>query len=118
MLKKYYFSITLLAMLLIATIAIFYRFMVLNDYLVTYEIDCDPQTESCYEGCDNDECTEYYYYAYITREASVVNNLCGADITGCELGGYCQASETNCQIETCTGTECSNPDTTPNMDLE
>jgi len=80
--------------------------MVVGDYTVTYEIDCDPNTTSCFVGCEDEDCTENYYYSYMTRQAKVVENLCGEDITDCEAALSCQTGE-ECYVELCTGENCS-----------
>jgi hypothetical protein len=109
-LKKYFLTYTLVPLFIISIIASVYRFMILNDYLVTYEIDCDPASTSCFVGCENEECSEEYYYQLVTREASKIESLCGVDITNCESANYCQTNEPHCVVEQCdaSNNECSN----------
>lgn len=86
------------------------RFMVKHDYMVTYERDCDPATESCYIGCEDDECTEEYYYSLIEKYAADVYGECGPDITDCEAASVCLDEERSCTITYCdleAGEECA-----------
>gem|GEM_PF-1636729 len=90
-----------------------YRFIIIQDYLVTYEIDCDPETQYCYTGCEDDECFEEYFYQEIERHASMLLHLCGADISDCEDASTCTAGELECTVTTCdltdTFNECAGP---------
>lgn len=83
----------------------YFRFVVIKDYLVSYETDCEPSEQSCYVGCDNDDCSEIYHYAIITRQAKTIENLCGVDITDCSAANSCTNSETSCLIEYCDESE-------------
>jgi hypothetical protein len=76
--------------------------MVLNDYVVAYEGDCDPYTESCFVGCEDDECTEEYYYTLIEKYAPNVKAQCGTDITECDAAYECLPEDGGrCQITYC-----------------
>jgi len=81
--------------------ASYYRFVVLHDYTVGYEGDCDPAVEYCYIGCEDDECTEEYFYSYITRPADELRALCGPDITDCDEAYECKDGDSKCSIEFC-----------------
>ena len=100
--RKHFLFFTLLPLLLLSIAASYYRFSVLEDYRVAYEVDCDPETSSCYIGCEDDECTEVYYYNYIQRDADTIMNLCGPDITDCDAAAACGNDEPNCSIEFCS----------------
>ena len=63
--------------------------------------DCDPETQVCFIGCDDDDCIDEYYYSYITRPAPVVRSLCGEDITDCDAAYECQVDEIGCEISFC-----------------
>jgi hypothetical protein len=75
--------------------------MVLEDFIVTYEVDCNPQTNSCFVGCEDENCTQEYYYNLVTRRSTEINLLCGDDITDCEAALTCTSDETACKIEYC-----------------
>jgi hypothetical protein len=71
--------------------------------MVRYERDCDPATESCFLGCDDDECTSKYTYKYIYKHAANIFRECGADITDCPAAQVCSESEIDrtCRFEYC-----------------
>lgn len=100
-LKKNFFSCTLILLLILATGASYVRFIVLNDYLVAYEGECDPSANDCYLGCGNEECTEKYYYNIVTRHATEIQQLCGDDITDCEAANSCPLNSQSCYITFC-----------------
>ncbi len=79
----------------------YFRFAVIHDYLVAYEGDCDPAEESCYADCEDDECTELYYYSVIERHAAEVKDLCGDDVTECDDAYECQPDVNYCEIYFC-----------------
>ena len=81
--------------------ASYYRFMVIKDYMVRYEGPCDQYTESCYIGCEDDECSEQYFYTEITRHANDIYSLCGEDITDCEAANTCSPIDRECSVAYC-----------------
>lgn len=85
---------------LVATVS-FYRFIVVADYTVEYEGECDPVTERCFVGCEDELCTEEYYYSVIERHATELRAQCGPDISECELAQSCPAGEAGCSIRYC-----------------
>jgi hypothetical protein len=93
--------------------ASFYRYVVTKDFLVTYEIDCDPAISICYVGCEDDACTEEYYYQEIERYAPTLLGLCGADISECDAANTCMINEVQCTLASCnpikTPGECVGP---------
>lgn len=101
-LREHFFSYTIVTLLLFVTLISYARFMVLHDYTVEYETDCDPYTESCFIGCEDDECTEEYYYANIQKYAPNIKAGCGADITDCDLAYQCGSQDGDqCEIVYC-----------------
>jgi len=75
---------------------------VLNDYVVAYEGNCDPYTESCFIGCEDDECTEEYYYSMVQKYAPNVKAQCGVDITDCDAAYECLSEDGDqCEITYC-----------------
>lgn len=92
---------TLIPLLIIVAAVSYVRFMIADAYLVSYEGPCDPVSQSCFVGCDDDECTSEYYYSEVTREATAVAALCGTDVTECDAAFICSSSETACSITYC-----------------
>ena len=85
--------------------ASYYRFVVLQDYYVSYEIECDPYVEECFVGCEDDACEVEYYYSLIERHAHTLYGLCGDDITDCEAATYCSEEEAECSLIMCSADE-------------
>ena len=79
----------------------YYRFIVLHEYTVAYEGDCDPYSQSCFYDCEDEECTAEYYYSIIERQADEVLSLCGPDITDCDAAYECQSDVRHCSITFC-----------------
>lgn len=91
-------------LLLLLVAGSFYRFVVLKDYLVSYQIDCDPTETTCHVGCEDDACAETYYYAMIEKKARELHEICGDNITDCEDAFECSSSENYCEISYCDPT--------------
>lgn len=105
--------------------ASYYRYMVLHDYIVEAQIDCDPQLENCFVWqCDieiDGECSEdpeqnIWYYKYLYRNAKNIPLCDPADEQCTAL--TCPDGEAECEYVTCTPetlleyevqSECSNP---------
>jgi hypothetical protein len=123
-LKHNILTLTIIPLLILFVGASYVRFVILYDYTVAYESDCDPLTASCFIGCEDEECTEQYYYKLMSKNAKNLHAQCGSDITDCEAATYCLAEEAlTCQETYCdseNGDECSVPgtvDITISMDL-
>ncbi len=104
--SRHFLTIVLVPFLILAVVTSFYRFMILGDYEVTYEVECDPYGQSCYVWCEDDVCEEPFYYSYVSRSANDVEQLCGEDITDCELASVCTSTESSCLITYCDDEEC------------
>lgn len=101
-LKRHFFSLFLFLLIVLFLGSSYLRFEVLNDYLVSYETDCDPEIDSCFIGCEDNECSEEYYYANIERRAYEIKSICGEDITECDEAYYCpDDSSIECKITYC-----------------
>lgn len=100
-LKKHFFLYIILVLTVFAVAASFTRFLSQQDYLVSYEGDCDPYTESCYVCGPDDGCDEVFYYSVIERYASEIHALCGPDVTVCDDAYYCGESVEHCEIFFC-----------------
>jgi len=87
---------------ILSSSASYYRFVVLDDYLVSYEGECDPYTQVCFVGCEDDECTSEYYYSLMEKYAPNVFEQCGKDITDCENAYVCLPEDgEKCAITFC-----------------
>jgi hypothetical protein len=79
----------------------FYRFVFLQDYIVYYEGDCDPAVNSCFVGCEDDECNTEYFYSKVERYAPRLIKECGNNIINCEYANICSLGEEGCFITFC-----------------
>lgn len=98
--QEHFFSITIFLLVILFVIASFYKFIIIHDYVVSYEGDCDPGESSCYVYCETDECDEPFYYTIIERDASHLYNLCGDDVTTCNEAYTC-TDDDSCTIFFC-----------------
>lgn len=99
--RKHFFAYTLVLFTTLAVGATYYRFMVTYDYLVSYEGDCDPYTQDCFLYCEDETCSDPFYYSIIERHAAEIRTLCGKDVTTCDEAYICQES-----VEICSFTYC------------
>lgn len=117
---------TLMILLLLSAGASYYRFMVIHDYVIVAEVDCDPTSESCFvwqcdpavEGeCTGDPEADTWYYKIATRNAQHIPE-CDPEDEMCELFACEPNVEADCAITLCTeatlveqgiDTPCSNP---------
>ncbi|NQV88000.1 MAG: hypothetical protein HQ402_00400 [Parcubacteria group bacterium] len=109
-------KILLAVILLVALVAIgytFYRYVIEEDYLITADASCDPETESCfYIPCEDSDCsTNIDYYKVVTKKAFNVS-LCDPADSSCDAL-VCKSGEIDCTVTYCTpdnisdGEECS-----------
>lgn len=100
-LHKHFFSYSIALLTILAVASSFYRFTFLKDYLVSYEGNCDPYTQNCFLYCEDDECTDPFYYSIIERHAAEIYARCGEDVTFCDAAYECQADAVLCSISYC-----------------
>jgi len=117
-LGKHYFFYLIILSIFIVGISSYYRFLNNYDYLVEYEQTCDPATETCFIGCDDDSCNKKYYYFKIQKYALDLHNQCGEDITDCESAKRCDSGDHKCNVIYCNsvteeGNNCSDPKNYP-----
>jgi len=98
--KNILFYILIPATIMVVFIS-FHRFIINNDYIVSYEGVCDPMLESCFTGCADDECTEEYYYTNMQKYAADLLKECGEDITDCEEANICLPGDRDCSVIYC-----------------
>ena len=101
-LHDHIFPYVLVLFIIIAAYMSYDRFIVRGDYLVSYEGTCDPLKENCFIGCNDDACTDTYYYRVMEKYAPDLEAECGKDITDCETANRCLPSDTLCTIKYCT----------------
>jgi capsular polysaccharide biosynthesis protein len=120
-LKKHILPFLIITLLVLAVSASYYRFVVINDFLVSYEGFCDTSSESCFAGSYYDEkceCDITYNYKYVTKTATVYKKQMAEcdndpylDPMYCEEVNHCTQDEDNCTIEYCDtkidGNSCS-----------
>jgi len=94
-------ALVLVPVIIVSAGASFYRYVVASDYVVEYEATCDPEAESCFEGCEDDACEEPYAYKEMHKYASDLRAQCGPDITDCEAANTCLPGDKECSVEYC-----------------
>ncbi len=99
--KKYLLSFILLPALIVTISASFYRYVIANDYVVAFYGECDPASESCFVGCEDEACTEEYYYTIIERNAAEVLAICGNNVTECDFAYVCSTTSNSCSVTYC-----------------
>jgi hypothetical protein len=99
--RDHIFPFILIPAITIVGVISYYRFIVNKDYIVEYEGVCDPEIQQCFVGCEDDECTEQYYYSDMHKYAPDLYAECGEDITDCETASMCLPSDRECSITYC-----------------
>ena len=100
-LRNNFFLLVLSSAVIVIVFLSYNRFIVHQDYIVGYEGKCDPLLENCFVGCEDDECTEEYYYSYVQKYAADLYDECGKDITDCEASNLCLPNDHECSITYC-----------------
>ena len=96
--------IILIIIIFVVSVLTFYDFFIKHNYLISYQVSCNPKTESCFmvecdqetgEGCDLNK--PQNYYKLVERKAYKIIN-CSKEDLECLL---CQINENNCKITLC-----------------
>jgi len=94
----------LISGILYSVIATYIRVIEKGDYIVRYNIPCDPSLGACFseKTCDDagNNCTTTYYSS-MQRIKSNIARICGSDISTCALANKCAEGETGCSIKIC-----------------
>ncbi len=100
---NHFFLYILVALIFVVSVFSYRRFIIKQDYLVGYESVCDlaVNTNKCFEGCDDDACTEKYYYLKMVKYAPDLYKECGEDITNCESAKSCLPDNRECSMIYC-----------------
>lgn len=108
----------LIVLVVFSIAATYYRVFVKEDYLISAEISCDPQVESCFVWPGEDGEADSYYKIIKKKAANIP--FCDPHVGECpELS--CDEGEAECQIINCEqaelgeGEECSA--TTPTEEI-
>lgn len=96
---------TIVPLFILFVSASYLRFVVNEEYMVTYEVPCDANTSSCFVGCSDDTCTEDYFYYTVEKNAHDLRSQCGISILNCEEATACQLSDSHCRIVFCDPSE-------------
>lgn len=99
--QRHLLAYIFIPLIILTVAASFYRFMVAQDYTVGYEGLCDPYTEECYVYCEDEECTEPFYYSWIERNAGLLYEQCGELVTECDAAYECPIDDESCFIYFC-----------------
>lgn len=99
--SKHILALILVPLIALSAAAAYYRFILANDYVVEYEGKCDPATESCFEGCEDDACEVTYPYKSMQKYAADLRSACGSDITDCEEASICLPGDRDCIVTYC-----------------
>src|SRR5574343_131847 len=99
--RNHIFPFVLIPLISIVVFISYNRFVINRDYIVEYEGTCDPYTQQCFIGCEDDECAEPYYYSDIRKYAPDLYAECGEDITACEIANVCLPNDQKCSITYC-----------------
>jgi hypothetical protein len=99
--KNYLLVYTITPLLVLTLSASYYRFLISEEYTLAYEGNCDPYTQTCFVGCNDEDCTDIYYYSYIARSAATLSSVCGDSIESCVNAHFCTPGEQNCTVTFC-----------------
>lgn len=114
------------SLLVIGSVGIaYYRYMVVHDYIVEVEVDCDPTFEACFiyvcdpegEECSGDPEEDTWYYKVFRRNVANIP-VCDPSEESCEAY-ICAEGERDCEeifcdestlVEFDAGDACSDPE--------
>lgn len=116
--SRYFFTLTILILLFLAILSSYFRFVVQNDYVISFEGWCDPERESCFvNSYEDEECTDpdpkncLVEYTYKIVEKPVKDyrdqiSECDSenpylDPMECEFAENCSDDEEECSIKYC-----------------
>ena len=100
-LRSHIFAYFIILAIFVVAGASYNRFIVERDYFVSYEGACDPSYESCFIGCEDEDCEVLYYYSQVKKYAPDVYRQCGSDITNCAEANRCIPGDKMCSVLYC-----------------
>lgn len=94
--KKNFLSVLFALMVVVATMAVFYKFYFIRDYTFTVEIYCDPSVEECLErDCEAEECPPNGFETYQTYSISASDfQFCTND----DCRDFCRNNPGQCEL--------------------
>jgi len=101
--RNHFFLYIIVLLIFVIGVFSYCRFIIKHDYVVGYEGVCDLaiNTNKCFAGCNDDACTEKYYYSKMIKYASDLYKECGEDITDCEAANSCLQGDRDCSVVYC-----------------
>jgi hypothetical protein len=103
-------------------LATYYRYIVVKDYVIEAQVNCDPLTEQCFvvvcdpemgEECSGNREEDTSYYKILHRNARHIP-ACNPEAPDCPVTA-CQVGEEGCFVILCDpsveGATCSDPET-------
>lgn len=104
--RKHLLYYTLVPLIILCVGASYVRFFVLHDYLIAYEGQCNPSTNDCFTGCNDESCVDIYFYTKVQKYAPDLMQQCGVDIRDCEFANVCLSqNDRHCSITYCDRTD-------------
>jgi hypothetical protein len=100
-LRNHFFFYTTALLVVAFSISSYSHFIANNNYLIKYEGACDPITQKCFVGCEDEACTNEYYYTKMQKYEPDLYAECGADISDCENASVCLSNDRDCSITYC-----------------
>ncbi len=100
--RDHFLAIALVPAIVVIGIISYNKFIVNHDYIVSYEGVCDPSVQQCFIGCEDEECTEAYYYSKVQKYAQDLYAQCGKDITDCKVANECLLGDRKCSVTFCS----------------
>ena len=101
-LRKHFIFYTIVLLTILFVGSSYLRFIVLQDYMISYEVECDTTVNSCFESCTDSECAEKYHYTKVQKNAANLFKQCGDSIVNCKDANVCLTEEKNqCSIRYC-----------------
>lgn len=99
---RYFLIYSIIPLLLLSIGASYTRTFIQSDFNVGYEAECNPERESCFLGCEDEECTSTYPYKYIVKHATDIKSACSDTVAECAEAQKCSETDSYCEIEYCT----------------
>lgn len=99
--KKHIFITIIFVMILVNVLLAYHRFIIKKDYRISYEGVCDPVSNICFIGCDDEGCTKSHFYSKMEKYTPDLLGQCGRDITDCEAANKCLEGDRDCSITYC-----------------
>ncbi len=105
--KSFFWLVFFLSAIALSVGLAFFRFIVLSDYTIRSQVDCDPYTEACFiyqcdpaaEVCSENPEENISFYKLLDRNARNIPR-CNPSSEGCEALA-CPENEKGCTVKLC-----------------